>query len=413
METHRILLLILLILLSGIFSASETALTSISMGRVHSLVKNKKRGAKKLEKLKSNPNRLLITILIGNNVVNILASVYASVFFTEMYGSAGPGIAAGMMTFLLLMFGEITPKSIAIRYSEGISLFISPFLLMLELLLFPIMWLLEHFLKMQKHIFGINHEKLITEDELIALASIGAEEGSIQRQEKELIENVLEFNDIEVKEIMTPRTEMDCLEEEATVREAAHFIADHTHTKIPVYRESIDNIVGLISVREILEYVAKGKMDIFLKDINLRKPYIIPNTKKINVLLQEFQRKRNNLAIIVDEHGGTAGLVTIEDILEEIVGEIIDEHDKEEELIKIIDKNTVVVQGKTPIYEVNESFGIELLMEDYKPISALILKKLKHIPKQGEKFQIDNLIFRVEKITRNKIDLVKIERQKI
>lgn len=409
-----LIILVVLILFSAFFSASETALTSISKGRVHALLKNKTKGAARLQKLKSNPGRLLATILIGNNFVNVAAASIATVLFTDLYGENGVGIAMGVMTALILIFGEITPKSISIRYSEKLSLLFAPIIILIQYILFPLIWIMEHMVKAQSRMMGNKPaEKSITEDELIALASIGAEEGSIQQQEKELIENVLEFNDIEVQEIMTPRTQIDCLEDTIRIREAAHFMNECGHTKIPVYRETIDNIVGIISVREIMEYVAEKQEDTILRDISLRKPYAIPTSKRINVLLKELQRKRQNMAIVIDDHGGTAGLVTIEDILEEIVGEIIDEHDQEEELIKILDQNTILVQGKTPLYRINEALNIELLMEDYKPVSSLIFKKLKRIPSQGEKFDLENLTFRIEKIVRNRIEQVRIEKHRI
>lgn len=409
MVATQIVILIVLVAMSAFFSGSETALTSLTKGRVHALLKNKRKGSYFVDKLKSNSNRLLTTILIGNNIVNISASVIATLLFTELYGSKGPLIAAITMTVVILFCGEILPKTLAIRLSEKFALLLAPILWLIQMMLFPLVYLVENIAKLPSLVLGTK-EKSITEEELIALAGIGAEEGTIQHQEKELIENVLEFNDTEVKDIMTPRMEIDALEDETLIKDAVHFINEGAHNKLPVYHENIDNIIGLITVRDILEHIANGDFEVPLKKIKLRTPFIIPTTKNISVLLREMQKKRINMAIVIDEHGGTAGLISIEDILEEIVGEIVDEHEEEEAMVRMIDKNTIIVQGKTPIFEVNDSFKTEILMEDYKPVSSLILKKLRRIPKQGEKFMIDNLQFRIEKMARNKIETVRIEK---
>lgn len=407
----QLLLLFFLILLSGLFSASEVAFISLTPAKVKALVSKKARFATYVQKLKAHPNRLLVTILVGNNVVNIGASVLATVLFTDLFGNSGIGIAMGVMTLFILVFGEITPKSFAYRHNEKFALLISPTFYALEFLLFPIVkpleWLLHILMKPQT---GKNKPPQITEEELKAMLTLGEKEGTIEAQEKELIENVLEFNDIAVREVMTPRTEISALPAETTIREAAHFITEHPHSRIPIYQDELDNIIGILSVKEIIEQTAHENLDSTLDKIELIHPIKVPSSRKINSLFREFQRKKSHMAVVIDEHGGTVGLVTLEDLLEEIVGEIIDEHDIEEELIKEINAKTFLVKGKTPLFEVNRALKMTFNAPDYKPISYLILEKLARFPETGETFTIQKIRFTIEEITNHKIELIKLEK---
>lgn len=406
-------ILFLLILLSAIFSGSETALVALTHAKIRAMIRKDKR-AKYVIKLKENPSKLLVTILLGNNLVNIGASVYAAVVFTQLWGSRGIGIAMGVMTFLVLVFGEITPKSFAQKYCLQFSLFVAHFLIVVEFILWPLIWLLEKLIKTLMKIFGIKEKiKSMTEEELKALVSIGAEEGAIEKHEKKLIENVLEFNDITVEEVMTPRARVEALPITTTLRHAGEYILEHIHTRIPVYKDSIDNIVGVITVKEILHHTHKEDLDNTLEQLeDLKKPYVVPQTMRISVLLRELNNKRTHIAIVVDEHGGTAGVVTLEDLLEEIVGDIVDENDIEEEMLTKIDKNTIITNGKTPIYEINEFFGVKLDFPDFKPVSFLILEELHRFPKRGERIAVGGLFFTVTEMKKYKIEKVKVEKKK-
>lgn len=411
MNTH-FFFLTFLFFLAALFSAAETALVAVSPSKVRELLKKKKRGARSLEKLKKHPQKFLITILVGSNIVNTLASVYATVIFTELFQNRGAGIAFGIVTFLSLVFGEITPKAFAHKYHAPFSLFIARFLLLLELVLFPIIWLLEKLVTFLMKISGDKKSFSITEDELKAMVSLGAEEGSLEKQEKELIENILEFNDIQVVEVMTPRVDIKALEAGATVSAAAKYFWKHHHSRLPVYKENIDSIIGILSMKELLNQFSKKNLNATLESLELLPALDIPTTRKINHLFKDFQKKHIHMAIVIDEHGATAGLVTLEDLLEEIVGEIEDEYDVEENLITKMDAKTFLIKGKTPLHDVFQAVGLEFEgMPDYKPFSFFILEKLKRFPTTGEKFNINGFEFFIKKMGRKKIEMVQVTKK--
>lgn len=324
----KILFLSILLVLSAIFSASEIAIVSITPSKVRELITKKRRGAKSVEFLKKHPQKFLITILIGNNLVNTGAAVFATVLFTELFGSDGAGIAVGVVTFLILVFGEITPKSIAHRYSTSFSLFIAPFIIVLEKIFLPFIWLLEKFLYSFMKLTGSKgHPNIMTEDEIKAMISLGAEEGALEKHEQEFIENILEFNDIQVKEVMTLRHDIKALPLDTSVGKAAKYVAKHMHSRFPVYKDNLDTIVGILGVKEILEALSKSMDHAELSAIHLLPVLRTPETRKIHHLFKDFQRKRVHMAVVTHENGSTAGVVTMENLLEEIVGEIEDEYD--------------------------------------------------------------------------------------
>lgn len=403
--TSNIVIVIILLLLSGFFSASETALVSISPARVRTLVESKKPGSKYLANLKHNHHKTLITILVGNNLVNIAAAAVTTAAATEHYGSAVVGIVTGVLTLIVLIFGEIVPKSLATNHAKRLSLIFAPPLYFLCLLLTPIIWFLDQLVKLILFFLGTSKQKQVTDEELIAMASIGAEEGSIDEQERELIENVLEFNDIRVEEIMTPRVHIDAIPEDYDLEEAAQFIINHTHSRIPVYRETIDNIVGILSVKELMKTMQEEEDhdEVILRQIELYKPLKVVHSMKINALFHQFKSKRVHIAIVLDEHGGTAGLITLEDLLEELVGDIEDEEDEEEE--RIVKKKSGLYQlsGRVELDELTELTGLEFNFPEYKTVSFLVIEKLGYLPKPGQKVEIEGWEFKITKMYRNTI----------
>lgn len=407
--TTIVITLIVLLLLSGFFSASETAIISVSKAKIRNLVHKGNRRARTLQKLKNNPHRLLITILIGNNLVNIGASVLAAVLFTDLFGSAGLGIATGVMTLFILIFGEITPKSFATKYSLKLSLFFAQPLYILQKILLPILWIFEGFIKfLMKYLGGNATSENLTEEEIKALVDISAEEGSIQKREKELIKNVLSFNDIHVEEVMTPRVSIEALPMDTTLQEATDFVIKKSHSRIPVYNERIDNIVGIVTIKDILTFTEEYNANKKLENIELKKPLKVPVSKKIDVLFHEFQKKRTHIAIVIDEHGGTAGLVTLEDLLEEIVGEIIDESDIEEIPIEKVSDYEINVHGATKLANVNDYLGVKVKGNEKESISALVLDKLNRFPKEGEVISFPNAKIMITKMHENKIHQVRV-----
>lgn len=406
-----ILILVVLVLLSAFFSGSETALVSLSPAQVRALQNKKVIASGYIARLKKNPHRLLITVLIGNNFVNIGASGYAALLFTNLFGSSGIGIATGVMTFFLLVFGEVVPKSFASKHSVGVALVISPAIYYLGIVLFPVIWLFEKLTG-----FFVKHDgrsATVTEEELKAMVHLSAEGGGLEASERELIENVLQFNDIQVSEIMTPRVDVDALEADTTIRDAAQFIIEHAHTRIPVYRDGVDNVIGILSVKDILGQIHDAEdLDRKVSDLPLLTPLKTPQTKRIHRLFNEFQKARMHMALVYDEHGGFSGIVTLEDILEEIVGEIIDEHDEEEELVQKVDENEILVKGKTHVEIIRHALKVELPEDwgDSHSISGVILEHLKRFPQRGETIDFGFVKVTIEKMTAHRILIVRVRK---
>lgn len=410
----EILILIVLLLLSGYFSASETSLVSLSQATVRDMVQKKKKGSKSVNFLKSHPHKLLITVLVGNNLVNISASVYATLVFENLLGSAALGVITGLLTLFILLFGEIIPKSFATNHAKTLSCIFSPPLLVLYWFFTPVVWLFDRLVKAVLFVSGQHKESNVTEDELKAFVSIGAEEGAIEENEKELIENVLEFTDTKAREIMVPRVDIQALPETATVRSAAELVAVHHHSRIPVYRDSIDNMVGVLTVKTLLEHMHRDELNKTLRELELHKILKIPASKKINALFNEFQKRRTHLAVVLDEHGGTAGLITLEDILEEIVGEIVDEFDEDEEdEFTLIGKTEVEATGKALIEDINDALKIKIPCPEHKTISFFIMETLGRFPRQGEFIEGKNFEISVDEMkdhTITKVTVLKIKK---
>jgi putative hemolysin len=329
----EILLLIIFVALSAFFAAAETALTTLGRPRIAQLVELKKPGARTLHKLREDPAKLLSTLLIGNNVVNISASVLATTLVTayfEKIGLAGIGpvigAAIGIMTLFILVFGEITPKTVAIRNAEKWALWLAPPLLIVEWLLTPVAWLLS--LISRPFIFMLGGKMtdkgpFITEEEIKALLFIGEKEGAIEREDRELISSVFKFGDLTAREVMTARSKMICVEAGESVDDTIGKIKESGHSRLPVYEQNFDNIVGVVYAKDLLSAGRSDKLNEYL-----RQALFIPGVKKISDVMEQMQAEYKHLAIVVDEFGHTLGLVTLEDLVEEIVGEIHDEYER-------------------------------------------------------------------------------------
>jgi putative hemolysin len=392
--------LLVLITLSGFFSGVEIALFSLPDIKVKTLVKKKAKGAKLLQKIKKNPRRLLTTILIGNNLVNIGGAALATVLAIGVFGDYGAGIATGLMTIVILIFGEITPKTYASQNAEKISLKVAGLVNFLTYAFYPAVILLEQVARL-----GMGRKKkgpLVTEEELKAMLDVSVQEGEVEREEKKLIENVLQLNDIIVKDVMTPRTEMICLEADTKLKSVIKFLLNSPYSRIPLYKKSRDNIVGVLMIRDLLPYFAKNKLNITLRTAS-SKPFFVPEHKVINQLFKDFQAKHRHMAIVVDEYGGTAGVVTLEDLIEEIVGEIADEHDLERDLIMRIDTKTIRVNAHTEVKEINHFFNTTIPGKKTDSIGAFLLKRFKRIPRRGDKLKVGTVTIMIEKATKKKI----------
>jgi CBS domain containing-hemolysin-like protein len=398
-----IILLIVLVLFSAFFSASETALMSITKLKVLHLIEQKKKNAKIVYDLKMNPHRLLVTILIGNNIVNVSAASIAGVIGREIFKNYGLGIAIAVMTLVILIFGEIIPKTYSVKYDEKMSLFVAPIILFFTYLFHPIHISLDFVNRLVGIIVPEIKKPLITEAELRTIVKFGEHEGSIKKEEEEMIYSVFEMDDTEVKEIMVPRVDMFSLNQNRKISEVIQEIIEKGYSRIPVYGKTVDNIKGIVYIKDILPFLKKGNLDIRLKEI-MKPTIFVTENKRINTLLKQFKENKIHIALVVDEYGGIQGLVTIEDILEELVGEIYDETDVPVKLIKIIDKNISKINGGTNLDEVNEILNLNLeKTEDYETISGYILYKIGRIPTEGETIFLENLKFNIDKMEGNRI----------
>lgn len=408
MYYQQILLLIGLLLASAFFSASETALVSVSKSKVDELVAKKVPNSRLLRRLKQNPHRLLITVLVGSNVANTWASAIAALIFTEIFDSNGVGIATGVMTFLILVFGDITPKAFAHEYAAKFSLFVAKPIFVLQIIFFPLVWFFDKIVILVGKITGSKKVLSVTEGEIVAMLKIGAQEGTIEKQERELIENVLEFNDIEVGDVMTPRVNVEALDCEMTIQEAVDYVIKHSHTRFPVYKKNIDNIVGVISIKELLRYYDKYSSNKKLKSLKLATPLEAPLSKKINKLFREFQRRHLHMAVVIDDHGGTAGLVTLEDLLEEIVGEIVDEFDMPENPLEVVDNKTILAKGSALVEDISESLHIKFGNDERDTINTFLTEHLHRFPREGEIITLERAKVHVLKMKKNVVDKVQI-----
>lgn len=409
--TLPIAALVGLVVLSAFFSGLEVAFVSIGKGQLKRFLNNKRRGAKSLQKLKSNPSRMLTTLLIGNNLVNVAAAAIATDLATNVFGNFGIGIATGIMTFMLLVFGEITPKAYCNAHAETISLKFAPVILVLQYAIYPVVRMFEGITKGIFRLMG-THERPhpISEDEVRALLDVGVEEKVLLKEEKKLIEEALEFHDIPVRAIMTPRKNMVVLNARMMLWEALPLINKVGYSRIPIVEGTKDNIVGIVHNRDLLRALENRNTDLMLKDI-ARKPLFVSQEKKISDLLKEFQSRRIHMAIVVDEFGGTEGLVTLEDIIEELVGEIVDETDIERQLITTVDKNTIIVHGDVEIDDVNEALNVNIPKgEDYSTLNGFLHERLHDIPKQGDKISLDNVVISVEEVKQNAPLKIKVQR---
>ncbi|MDX9892939.1 MAG: hemolysin family protein [Patescibacteria group bacterium] len=400
--------LIILILVSAFFSASEIAIFSLSQAKIKSLEKKKVRNAKQLAALRAKPQRLLINILIGNNLVNIGASSMAAVIAWQIFGNIGPAIATAVLTILILVFGEIGPKTLASANAERFSLAIAPILTLIDIIFRPVSIWFEFFNKLAiKYLAGGRARPSMTEEELTALAEIGAEEGVVEPKEKEMIKRILEFNDINAEDVMRVRSDIFALPQNLTLRQALSEINEAHYSRVPIFERTIDNITGVIYLPDILRELTAGNDDLPILKIS-RKPYFIPLQRKIDDIFKDFQRRHNHIAIVLDGQGNTAGLVTLEDLLEEIVGEIMDESDVDESLIKRIDKKAILVDAQTEIRNINNFFNINIPGQPHDFVAEAFLEKFGRIPKPGDEALFENFKMVIEKATKKKIEKIRI-----
>jgi CBS domain containing-hemolysin-like protein len=394
----QIFILVVLLFFSGFFSSAETALFSISRVKARHLGKMAGRTNLLIMRMKEDPHRLLATILIGNNLVNIGASSLATALALDYFQDRAVGIVTGVMTFLILVFGEIFPKSIATRNNILISKIVILPIFWLSILFFPLIKFLDFIPKLTGK---IKRTPTVTEEELLTFVEVVEEEGEIKEEEKELIHNIFEFDDTNAYEIMTPRADMYVIDADDELR--VDEIVKSGFSRIPVIRGDIDHVVGILNIKDLFMRHLTASAPLDVREL-MQPPYFVPENKKLDSLLRQFKRRKSHLAIVVDEHGGVAGLITLEDVLEEIVGEISDETDKVEARIVSLKNKEWIVLGKTDVEEVNEKIPMEIPeSKEYDTFSGFVLNQIGKIPQEKEEIPIGSFIVTVQKKDGNRI----------
>ena len=401
-----------LIGLSGFFSGLEVALVGIRKSKVIQLFQEGKKGSKALHKLKTNPSWMMSSVNLGNNLVNVGASALATSLAIRLFGNDGLGIAVGVMTFLILVFGEITPKTYCNANSTKIALRYAPVLLTFSYVFYPVVKFFEIITKAVVKLTGSSYTPPpITEEDIIGVIDQGLEEKAIEKEEMKLVHGALKFDDTVIRTVMTPRTKMFTLNSKMLLFEALPQINQSGHSRIPIYGNTKDEIVGFLHARDILKELEKDNKMTSLEQI-ARKPVFASQEKMVSSLLKEMQGRRTHMAIVIDEHGGVEGLVTLEDLVEEIVGEIEDETDipKPAEYEKI-DQDTIITNGDIEIDTINEIFKTKVPEgDDYASLNGLLHEKLQDIPQEGDKVEIEELRIIVEKVSKNIPQKIRIER---
>ncbi|MFI3209653.1 MAG: hemolysin family protein [Peptostreptococcaceae bacterium] len=408
--TIQLVLLGVLLVGSGFFSASETALMSLSKIRMRHLQDEGVKGAKLVSKLLDNPKTLLSSILIGNNVVNIAATSISTSLFMELLGVNGVPVATAVMTILVLIFGEITPKTIAANNSEKVSIFVSKPIQFFIFILKPVVFVFNIITSIIFKILGVKDkgaQPYITEEELKTMVNVGHEEGVLEMEEREIINNVFEFGDMQAKEAMIQRLDMICIDVFTKYNELMQIFKEEQFSRIPVYEDNVDNIIGIVNIKDII-FLSDEEVNNFDVRTYMREAFVTYEFKKIAQLLEEMKKDRSQMAIVLDEYGGTAGLVTIEDLVEVIVGDIEDEYDEFDDEIQVIKEDEYIIDGSAKISDVNELIGTKLESEEFDSIGGYIIGHLNRFPEENEVIEEGNIKFCIEGIDKNRIKKIRV-----
>lgn len=406
----QLIVVVVLIVLSAFFSSAETSLTTVNKVRLKSLEEQGNKRAKRVLQILENHGKMLSTILIGNNIVNIFASSLVTTFAIDVFGSVAVGIASGILTIIILLFGEITPKTWAMINAEKISLAYSGIIKFLMTVLTPVIFIIDKISIGIMWIMRIDPNKkecAITEHELKTYVDVSHEEGVIESEEREMIYNVFEFSDAVAKDIMIPRIDMVTAPIDCTYKDLIAIFKESMYTRIPVYENDNDNIIGLVNIKDLIGL--NNTRDFKIKDV-LREAYYTYEFKKTADLLMEMRDCTMNVAFVLNEYGATVGMITMEDLLEEIVGEIRDEYDEDEaELIQEVDDNIYLVEGSMKLDDINDAIGTNFDSEDYDSIGGLIIESLDRLPEDKESVTLENgTVLQVDGISQNRITKVLI-----
>ena len=401
------LALVLCIVLSGLFSATETAYSTASKVRLTTMSDEGDKKAGKVLKLLNNYEKVLFTVLVGNNIVNITATTLATLLFIAMMGDIGATVSTIVVTVVVLLFGEISPKMLAKQHPEGFAKSIYGFLRACMVILTPITFILGGWKWLLSKMFRFPQTASFSEEELITIVETAENEGQLEKHESELIRSAIEFEDLDVRDIMVPRVNVEAVPEDATMEEIYKVFVESGYSRLPVYRDDIDTIVGILHEKDFSVLLHDGGTDI--KPL-IKKCIYLTQSIKISTALGMLQKEKIHMAIVVDEFGGTDGIVTLEDILEELVGEIYDEHDSEEEQIKKIDDNTYIIKGDENFEEMLEELDVKSPDEETEAttVGGFVSEQLDRMPAPGDKLTVDGMEMEVIKATDKKVDEIKV-----
>lgn len=371
--------------LSGFFSGSEVALIAITRAKVRTLLAENTKSASALANLKENTDHLLITILIGNNIVNVSAATLATAIAIDYFGDAGVGIATGVVVILMLVIGEIGPKTYASKRVDAFALFVARPILFLEKLLFPILWFYDRIRNVSTTDEDLQLQHGVTEEELKEWIDVGEESGAIEENERAMLHSVFRFGDTIAREVMTPRPDVVMISDSSSLNEALDLFHETGFSRLPVYHGEGENIIGILNVKDVFRAIHSGVPDVSIPDM-IHEVYFVPESKKIDELLKELQFKQSHLAIILDEYGVFSGVVSIEDILEELVGDILDEFDIEEDEIQDMGNGTYLIDAQAWVEDINKSIPVPLPLapDNYETVGGLVFTRLGRIPHIGE-----------------------------
>ncbi len=410
MDTYCIMqlfIIFILLCLSAFFSSAETSLTTVNTIKIRSLADEGHKRALTLQKIIDNSSKVLSTILVGNNIVNIVASSLTTTLAIELFGNYAIGIATGILTLIILLFGEIVPKNLAMFKAESLALLYAPVIYTLMIVMTPVIFVIDKIANVILMLFKIDptQKNAMTETELRTYVDVSHEDGVIESEEKEMIYNVFDFSDSVAKDIMIPRIDMICVEENAGYDKLMALFRESMYTRIPVYKEERDNIIGLVNMKDFI--LVNDKNTFRVADI-IRDAYYTYEYKKTADLLIELRETTNNVAFVLSEYGACVGMITLEDLLEEIVGEIRDEYDgDEDDFIKKVEKNAYLIDGNRRLVDINDELGTELSSDDYDSIAGLVLQYLDRMPiVDDEIITEDNVKIKVESVHQNRITKV-------
>jgi CBS domain containing-hemolysin-like protein len=409
-DWFELVVVLLLIGTVGLLGASEVVITRTNRVRAHRFLEEKRRGSASLVKLTESPAPYLNVVLLLTLLATIGGTTIATSLATRLFDGAGGVVATIAMTVLLFVFADVTPKTFAIQQTDRVALLLAPLLVWVGKLVGP---LATGLVKVANAVMpgkGLPHGPFVTEHELRALAEVASEEEEIEQEEKELIDSVFEFGDTIVREVMVPRPDIVAIRSDGTLRDVQELVLRHGYSRIPVYGEDLDDVIGLVYAKDVLKALHQGLSDMSLAEM-VRPAHFIPEQKKVADLLRAMQGEKFHIAVVTDEYGSVVGLVTLEDLLEELVGEISDEYDREEPGLVPVAEGIYRVDGKVAIDEVNELLGVELPDEEWDTVGGLMLGLLGSIPAEGEEVAFRNLTFKAERVQGRRISKVLIERR--